>query len=222
MKDSWKKAVWMFIPILILCFVVSVSAQNIFRALGNERLVKELNLSPEQKESLKKVRFESREKMIDIEAQLKKGRLLFDQEMENEEVNQDKVMELIEEMGRAQTEMKKISVTQLIEAKKILSPEQREKAKSLIAKWKALQVRQKSREGIRKPGRPDSFKPRQGQERGSERQRNAPQRPGSDRDRPRQRGDRSELMGFPHDSLFGNESGKNVAELAIPDPDFEE
>jgi protein CpxP len=224
MKTTWKKMVWMFVPILILGFVCSVSAQDIFRALGNERLVKELNLSPEQKENLKKVRFESREKMIDVEAQLQKARLQFDNEMEKEEVNREKVMEIIDVMGKSQTEMKKISVTQLIEAKKMLSPEQREKARDLIAKWKGRQERQNNQEQVNKPGRPDkpgmSQKPGQGPER-IQRRKFAPQMPGPDQDRPRQRGDRSELMGFPHDSFLENAPDKNVAELGIPDPDFE-
>jgi Spy/CpxP family protein refolding chaperone len=228
MKDTWKKAVLVFVPILILGLVVSVSAQDIFRALGNERLIKELNLSPEQKESLKKIRLESREKRIDVDARMQKARLQFEQEMEKDDMNREKIMELVEVMGNAQTEMRKIAVTELIEAKTVLNPEQREKARNLIARWKANQERQKDQARINKPGRAGrpgnqgTLRQRQAPNQKPDRQRIAPQRRDRDQDRPGWRGDRSELMGFPQDSLFGNEPEKNVAELQIPDPDFGE
>ncbi|MBN1902113.1 periplasmic heavy metal sensor [Candidatus Sumerlaeota bacterium] len=232
MRNSWKKAVVAMIPILILCFAVSVSAQDISRALGNERLAKELNLTPEQKESLKKIQLDSREKRIDVDARLQKARLQFEQEIQKDETNEGKIMELVEAMGAAQTDLRKISVTELIEAKKTLTPEQREKAKNLVAKWKALQARQKFQQRIHQPGKPE----RQGWQQqgainrnkgradmpGRQRPDIRRQRPGLNPNLPARKGDRSQLMEFPPDPLFDDAPETNLANLPVPDPDFDD
>jgi|GEM_PF-2813151 len=134
LAKKWQILVPGFVLILAMAFAID---PGIFKLAGNEKLAGKLELTEDQKNSFEQLKGESQERMIDLEARMKKARLKFGQQMKKDDVNEGEVMQLIEEMGAVQTEMKKISVSNLIEAKNILTPEQREKARDLIGKWKA-------------------------------------------------------------------------------------
>jgi len=138
MKTMLKKSLWIILPVLALLLVAAAVAQPEFgRILENPKVRKELFLTPDQEQSLKDLRFAAREKSIDIDAKIKKAQLQMQQEMDKDDVNREKVMGLLDEIGKQQTELKKISMGNWIEVKKILTPEQREKGREMLAKWRA-------------------------------------------------------------------------------------
>ena len=152
MNAMLKKSLWIILPVLALFLAAAVAAPEFGRILENPRIKKELKLTPEQEKSLKDLRFAAKEKSIDIDARIKKARLQMEQEMEKDEVDRDKVMGLLEETGKQQTELKKIAVGNMIEIKKILTPEQREKGKEMLAKWRAAKEKKGGMERPMGPG----------------------------------------------------------------------
>jgi len=153
MKTMLKKSLWVILPVLALVLTAAALAAPEFgRILENPRIVKELKLTPEQEKSLKDLRFEAKEKSIDIDARIKKARLQMEHEMEKDDVNREKVMGLLDEIGKQQTELKKIGMGNLIEIKKILTPEQREKGREMLAKWRAAQEKKGGMERPMGPG----------------------------------------------------------------------
>jgi len=152
MKTILKKSLWVILPVLALFLAAAALAAPEFgRILENPRVVKQLKLTPEQEKSLKDLQFEAKEKSIDVEAKIKKAQLQMEQEMQKDDVNREKVMGLLDEIGKQETEMKKIGMGNMIEIKKILTPEQREKGKEMLAKWREAR---EQKGGMKRPMRP--------------------------------------------------------------------
>lgn len=138
------------LSVILMGLLVSIQANDNFnRCFADKRLAGKLDLTDEQKESWEEIRYQSQKSRIDIQADLKKARLDLWHEMQKENPDKESIMKLADEVGEYQTELKKISLSNLIEVKQILTPEQREKAKGLLGKWKANRNRSKL-QGLRK------------------------------------------------------------------------
>ena len=145
MKTLKTKKGWILIfSILVLGLVGFVQADhNYIRFFANKQLAEKMDLTDEQMKSWEEIRYQSEKTKIDVQADLKKAQLDLRHELQKDDVDKNKVLELTEEVGKHQTELKKISLSNLIEVKEILTPEQKEEAKELLAKWKAQRIRMK-------------------------------------------------------------------------------
>jgi len=109
------------------------------------KMAKSLNLTAEQKSEIQKLRLANEEKRIDLDADIKKIALQIREENKKDVPDESKVMNLLDEIGKARTEVSKLRASQMIAVKKILTPEQREKAREMAGK----QARKRS-EALRK------------------------------------------------------------------------
>jgi Spy/CpxP family protein refolding chaperone len=135
MKVTLKSAIMVLVPLLIVGLATTLYAAEYGHFLFDKKAAKELQLTSEQKTSLEKIRFESAEKKIDLDAKIKKLELQLHAETKKDEPDVDKVMNLIEEIGKAKTEIAKINTGDMLAARKILTPDQREKARDMAEKW---------------------------------------------------------------------------------------
>jgi Spy/CpxP family protein refolding chaperone len=102
------------------------------RLAGDGRIAQELGLTTNQTESLRKVGFELKQKLIDLNAQREKAGLQQAQLMTAPDPDEAAVMKAVEESGAIQTEIAKLRVKQVMAARKILTPEQQQKAREMI------------------------------------------------------------------------------------------
>lgn len=92
----------------------------------------QIGLTTNQVESLRKVGFELKQKMIELNAQREKAGLQQAQLMTAADPDEAAVMKAVEESGSIQTEIAKLRVKQVLAARKILTPEQQQKAREMI------------------------------------------------------------------------------------------
>jgi len=135
MKVALKSAIMVLVPLMIVGLATTLYAAEYGHFLFGKKAAKELKLTAEQKASLEKIRFDSAEKKIDLNASIKKLELKLRAETKKDEPDTDSVMNLIDEIGKAKTEIAKIDTGNLLAARKILTPEQREKARNMAEKW---------------------------------------------------------------------------------------
>ncbi|MCX6999288.1 MAG: Spy/CpxP family protein refolding chaperone, partial [Candidatus Sumerlaeota bacterium] len=126
---------------------MSLYAAEYGHFLFDKKAAKELNLTADQNAALEKIRFESAEKKIDLDANIKKLELKLRAETKKDEPDADKVMNLIDEIGKSKTEIAKINTGNMLAARKILTPEQREKARDMAEKW-AETKKQEEKPGV--------------------------------------------------------------------------
>jgi len=135
MKATLKSAIMVLVPLLIVGLATTLYAVEYGNFLFDKKAAKELKLTAEQKTSLEQIRFESAEKRIDLDAKIKKLELHLSAETKKDEPDADKVMNLIDEIGKSKTEIAKINTGNMLAARKILTPDQREKARDMAEKW---------------------------------------------------------------------------------------
>lgn len=135
MKATLKSAIMVLVPLLIVGLATTLFAAEYGHFLFDKKAAKELKLTADQNAALEKIRFESAEKKIDLDANIKKLELKLRAETKKDEPDADKVMNLIDEIGKSKTEIAKINTGNMLAARKILTPEQREKARDMAEKW---------------------------------------------------------------------------------------
>lgn len=136
MKRTNKKALSLLvIGLLVGGISIALAAPEAGQMICNPKMAKALNLTPEQKGEMQKMRLATEEKRIDLDAKIKKFELQLREENSKDEPEESKVMGLLDEIGKAKTEVAKLRASNMIAAKKILTPEQREKARAMAGKW---------------------------------------------------------------------------------------
>jgi Spy/CpxP family protein refolding chaperone len=123
------------------------------RLLSKSELTSQIGLTDEQIAALKKTVEEMRkrhqEQRVEKEkAGLEQARLLLETN-----VNEEAVMAAVEKAGKAETEISKLKVKQLLTLRTALTPEQREKLKDLMRQRvrKMQEEREKGMRGMRGP-----------------------------------------------------------------------
>jgi len=95
---------------------------------------KELNLTPEQEEQLKKHRTQSREKMKEFRKKIAGKREEFGKEVQKQELDMEKINQLNSELKIMHSEMQDNRLKGILEIRNILTPEQFTKFKEFIGK----------------------------------------------------------------------------------------
>ena len=101
-------------------------------------LVKELNLTPEQKDQLVELYSQTQKELINIRTQNKIARIDLMNEMMKDNPDEDVLNNLIDKIGENAKKAFGVRINRQLEIKKILTPEQQEKLKELLMKrkWK--------------------------------------------------------------------------------------
>jgi Spy/CpxP family protein refolding chaperone len=101
--------------------------------VNDPKIAEELLLSSEQVEALKKMRMDVQTEMITLNADRDKAALKQAELMSAEQPDLEAVLKAVEEVGTLQTKIAKLRVKTLLEAKKVLTPEQLQKAKEMFS-----------------------------------------------------------------------------------------
>lgn len=87
---------------------------------------KKLNLTPEQEKQFKDIKYEQQKKAIDLRADLGKNRLEIKHMVTNNNIDEKKILDLIDTNSKIQAELKKSEVQSWLAINKILTAEQKE------------------------------------------------------------------------------------------------
>jgi Spy/CpxP family protein refolding chaperone len=99
--------------------------------------VEKLGLSTDQVAKLKALDTDNEKKTIDADAAVKKARVDLRQALEADEIDRDSVMSKLDETAKLEVTLRKLQVSQLLDVRDILTPEQRTKAKEMIKEMRA-------------------------------------------------------------------------------------
>lgn len=168
MKKKLSKAALILTPVILVClalFVVAAPGGGQGRgtvkgkqqgspwgkgsARGEnirERMAEKLELTDEQQEKIDEIRYEADLKKIDIRPSIEKARLELRRQMDKDDIDKNRVLDLTEDIGKWQTEIRKIDIAEKIDIHNILTPEQREKADKLKNRFRAFRRRQEAGE----------------------------------------------------------------------------
>jgi Spy/CpxP family protein refolding chaperone len=119
----------------------------------NPRVARELNLSAAQVDEIEKIFLRNRPILIDLRADLEKKRLYKDSLLEEENVDTAEAAKKIEEVEEARSKLEKARAMMFLEIRKVLTPEQREKAFELRS-----QMRERQQQRFRR--QPQEIEPR--------------------------------------------------------------
>ncbi|MGD9579974.1 MAG: Spy/CpxP family protein refolding chaperone [Vampirovibrionia bacterium] len=126
---------------------------------GLKSLLKELNLTEEQKALAKKQREAAKGQIKSIKEQLRPEMEKMMDLMANPNVTKQEMFAQIDKVGKLQTEMHKIRAANFIELKNTLTPEQKAKFQELAAKKKAKMKEMMSKMKERREQRRPQFNP---------------------------------------------------------------
>lgn len=124
---------------------------------ADSRAAQELGLTDEQIKQMRETVSGSAEKMKDLNARIEKAALTQAELLKADTLDEAAVLKAVQEAGELRTQMAMLRVRQLIAAHKVLTPEQRVKARDMAAR-RLQQARQRFQEG----GRDGSGKGREG------------------------------------------------------------
>ncbi|MEW6366939.1 MAG: Spy/CpxP family protein refolding chaperone [Acidobacteriota bacterium] len=99
-----------------------------------ERVGKEIGLQDQQIAQLEKIFLESRKSTIDLKADLEKKRLDLEAALRSDSLDEAKIAAQTDQLGAARTRLIKALVGTIVDARKVLTPEQ----------WKKLQARRET------------------------------------------------------------------------------
>ena len=98
---------------------------------GFSRVAEMLNLTPQQREAIRKIRYDSKREMIRARAELQLARLDLRQLTEKHRPNLAKVSAAIDKVGALELKLKKSRILMMLKMKALLTPEQAAKAAEL-------------------------------------------------------------------------------------------
>ena len=113
------------------------------RFLDNPDLMDELQLSEQQIESLKTVRFEAQKNHITLQADAAQARLVVQDLLSQDQPPEEELMSAIEKAGQARIAMRKSSVKTMLKIREIVGPD----------KWQKLRKHGRKQHG-RRPHQP--------------------------------------------------------------------
>jgi Spy/CpxP family protein refolding chaperone len=111
-----------------------MKAEGHHKGFGIKRLLRvadEINLSEDQKDKLKSMAKEFQLQKVDLEADIKKARILLRDLMHDDNASEQDVFRAIDKATALKANMKKMKYRHMKSAKNILSDEQKDKLKSL-------------------------------------------------------------------------------------------
>ena len=102
---------------------------NIWR---NPQIIKDLNLSNEQVEKIKRADFNMKEQNLTLRTKMDQLRLKMDRAYANDRTNDEKIMAIAKKIAKTREQNYLLSIESRLKLKKILTPEQIKKLESYI------------------------------------------------------------------------------------------
>lgn len=137
MRKTW------LITFLAIIFITAISAPTIAQGREPEKkaklraggrgfdVMKKLELTDEQKQKLRELRFDLARYMVKLRADLKVARLELEHLMNQDSPRANDAKVKVAQVNQARSKMLQRSVAHRLELKKILTPEQQEKLRSI-------------------------------------------------------------------------------------------
>jgi Spy/CpxP family protein refolding chaperone len=125
MKNGWKLA----IATGFLGAGLAVLAAGPF---DNPKVVQELGLNPQQVKKLEDLQYAQQKEMIDLRRDMQLKMLDLRKEMQKDDPNPQVLDRLIDESGQLRTKIQKARLHHLLDVKKVLTPEQWQKARTML------------------------------------------------------------------------------------------
>jgi len=101
------------------------------KGLAIERLADELELTEEQRETIRDIRFEHREAEIESKAKLERAKLDMERAMSEDDFDRKKIYTLAEKVTQLEREMKLAGIDNLLRIMEVLTDEQRDRLQEL-------------------------------------------------------------------------------------------
>ena len=99
-----------------------------------DRLMQELELTPEQKTQIESVRSAQESQLMSLRTEMRKLRDDLDQAFQPETLAEGRIYALVDQLAANRARMQKLRIEQRVAMHKILTPEQRKELKELRAK----------------------------------------------------------------------------------------
>jgi Spy/CpxP family protein refolding chaperone len=128
MEENMKKLI-SYSLIVIFAFATVISAQQAKEkdeSKCGQPGCKKLNLTPEQERQFKDIKYEQQKKAIDLRSDLEKNRLEIKHMVTTNNIDEKKILDLIDANSKIQAELKKSDVQSWLVINKILTAEQKE------------------------------------------------------------------------------------------------
>jgi Spy/CpxP family protein refolding chaperone len=103
------------------------------RAMGPDldKVASELGLDSSTVESMKEIRREARDAIMEIKFEVKKLKVAMHDSLDVEQPNESQIMRMIEDIGKLEIEIHKTRVRAMLKARAYLTPEQRDMFKAM-------------------------------------------------------------------------------------------
>ena len=105
--------------------------------LKNPKVIQELGLSQDQIQKLEDLKYQHQRQMIDVRHDLALKRLDLKREMEKDNPDRAKINRLMDETSALQGQKQRLRTNHLLDAREILTPEQRAKVRERMAERRA-------------------------------------------------------------------------------------
>lgn len=118
--------------IVILIALLPASLLQAQRAKGpnrmqvGKRMLEQLNLTPDQKDQIAKLRTENQKKMIDLKSEIQKTRLEIKDQMRQKDPDESKILDLTKKISSIQSEMKQNAISTWFKSYRLLDDKQKE------------------------------------------------------------------------------------------------
>lgn len=119
---------------------------------NDPQLAQQIGLTDQQKQQMDQIFLQHRLKLIDLNASLEKQQVLFRPMIEADQPDETKILGQIDAIAQARAELEKADARMLFDLRKVLTPEQWQKFKSLRMEHRD-RMRRDDRHGPGRPGR---------------------------------------------------------------------
>jgi len=141
-----KRLVNYFVIIFFVTAIISQAQPQTNNMKHNKKfqLFNQLNLSAEQEQQIKDLRYQQQKKAIDLKSQVEKNRLEIKHQITSDNFDENKILELTEANSKIQAELKTSKIKTWLAINKLLTPEQQKIWKKHFEKAPRL-IREKIR-----------------------------------------------------------------------------
>ncbi len=140
---------------LLIGSVALLAGFDLFEGDIAKRVAKKLELTDEQKEQIGDIKSNTRDNVQKLKNDLRIAQLELKGILMEDDANLTNALKQVEEIGDIRTEIQKARVTGMVEAKRVLEPEQVEKWKEMkgtFKRWNMQERRDKQRARRQQPG----------------------------------------------------------------------
>ncbi|MCX6148974.1 MAG: periplasmic heavy metal sensor [Ignavibacteriales bacterium] len=159
------KKVILILAVTIVTFLsTNITAQQHKRGKdlpGAKHLLKELNLTDQQKDDFDKLRSEHQKKAIDLKAEIQKLHVEMKDQLREKNINEEQILSLSKKVSELQAQLKESAIKMWLQSYKLLDDKQKEmwKQQGPMLGERMGMMRQKVKAHMMEKGMPDCCDP---------------------------------------------------------------